>query len=185
MLDSEVGWRGDKITFLKARVADLERELHLARTPSSADRTLESSTPDHGSSSHVLPDPPPPTVPASTRSRVEKAPPIDSSKDSHEVLLDDWLPSLKRAATWNGWTEEEKLLQLAGYLKGRVFQEWQLIDDVEKRTFDLTVKSLHLHLDPGSKAMAAQDFRHLVQKEKEPVAEFIRRLKHAFQVAYG
>ena len=58
MLDSEVGRRGDEITFLKARVADLERELHLARTSSSADRTLESGTPDHGSSSHVLPDHP-------------------------------------------------------------------------------------------------------------------------------
>ena len=186
MLDSEVGRRGDKIAFLKARVADLEQKLHLAWTPSSADRTLESSTPDHGSSSHVLPDPPPSTVPASTRSRVGKAPPIDSfSGDSHEVLFDDWLPSLERAATWNGWTEEEKLLQLAGYLKGRAFQEWQLIDDVEKRTFDLAVKSSHLHLDPGSKAMAAQDFRHLAQKEKELVAEFIRRLERAFQVAYG
>ena len=88
-------------------------EMHLARISSSAGRTPESSTLDHGSSFHVPIDLPPPrdrTVPTSTHSRVGKAPPIDSfSGDMHEVLLDDWLPSLERAATLNGWSEEKLL----------------------------------------------------------------------------
>ncbi len=33
--------------------------------------------------------------------------------------------------------------------------------------------------------MAAQDFRHLVQNENEPVADYIRRLERSFRVAYG
>lgn len=34
------------------------------------------------------------------------------------MCLRDWLPSLNRAAQWNGWESEELLMQLAGYLKG-------------------------------------------------------------------
>lgn len=33
--------------------------------------------------------------------------------------------------------------------------------------------------------MAAQDFRHTSQKSDESVADFIRRLEHTFQIAYG
>ena len=40
-------------------------------------------------------------------------------------------------------------------------------------------------MDPGSKTMAAQDFRHSAQLESESVADFIRRLEEAYQIAYG
>ena len=64
-----------------------------------------------------------PTIPvaASTRpTRRGKAPPVDSfSGEDAETTLDDWLPSLQKAAEWNGWAEDEKLMQLAGYLCGR------------------------------------------------------------------
>ena len=33
--------------------------------------------------------------------------------------------------------------------------------------------------------LAAQDFRHLSQKEHESVSDFITRLKKTFQLAYG
>ena len=45
-----------------------------------------------------------------------KAPPVDSfTGEDAEITLDDWLSSLQRAAEWNGWVQEEKLTQLAGY----------------------------------------------------------------------
>ena len=40
-------------------------------------------------------------------------------------------------------------------------------------------------LDPGGKAMAAQDFRHCSQSEGENVGDFIRRLERTFRLAYG
>ena len=40
-------------------------------------------------------------------------------------------------------------------------------------------------LDPGIKALAAQDFRHTVQSPKESVSDFIRRLEQVFRRAYG
>ena len=39
-----------------------------------------------------------------------KAPPIDAfDGESLEVKFDDWYPMLQRAATWNGWSEQETL----------------------------------------------------------------------------
>ena len=70
------------------------------------------------------------SVPEVTQSRETpkprrgKAPPVYIfSGESLDLLLDDWLPSLQRAADWNGWTDKEQLLQLAGHLRGRAFQE--------------------------------------------------------------
>ena len=46
-----------------------------------------------------------------------KAPPVESfSGENEAVRIDDWLPALERAATWNDWSEEDRLLQLAGHL---------------------------------------------------------------------
>ena len=98
------------------------------------------------------------------------------------MQLDDWLPSLERASLWNGWSDGDKLLQLAGHLRGRAFLEWNLLASDEKGTFSGAVEA---RLDPGSKTMAAQDFRHSAQLENESVADFIRRLEKTFQIAYG
>ena len=38
-----------------------------------------------------------------------------------------WKPSLERASLWNAWSEEEQMIQLAGYLRGRALQEWNLL----------------------------------------------------------
>ena len=40
-------------------------------------------------------------------------------------------------------------------------------------------------LDPGSKIIAAQEFRHMAQKPTELVTDFIHRLEQAFRRAYG
>ena len=65
-----------------------------------------------------------------------KAPPVDSFKGSDpELRFDDWLPTLERAANWNGWSEDEKLMQLAGYLHGRAACEYSLLFSEEKQSF--------------------------------------------------
>lgn len=58
-----------------------------------------------------------------------KAPPVDAfTGEDPGVRFEDWLPSLRRAATWNGWDANELLLQLAGHLRGRAQQEYNLLD---------------------------------------------------------
>ena len=48
-----------------------------------------------------------------------KAPPIDEfTGEDRRITSDDWLPILERAAIWNGWTQDELLIQLTGYLRG-------------------------------------------------------------------
>ena len=115
-----------------------------------------------------------------------KAPPVSSfTGEDVECQMDEWLPSLERASVWNNWTEEEKLLQLAGHLQGRALQEWNLLKPQDKTTFQQAVDSLRSRIDPANKAAAAQDFRHTTQREVEAVADFVRRLERVFRVAYG
>ena len=99
--------------------------------------------------------------------------------------MDEWLPCLDRASVWNDWTEQEKLLQLAGHLDGRALQEWNLIKPGEKTNFVKAVETLRSRIDPANKSAAAQDFRHTTQRESESVSDFIRRLERMFRVAYG
>ena len=147
--------------------------LSLTTTPLLPGRTLVDTTPVSSTARTV-------TV------RRGKAPPVgEFTAEDIEVQLDDWLPSLERASVWNSWSEEERLMQLAGHLKGRALQEWNLMRTEDKSTFASAVQGLRTRIDPGSKALAAQDFRHTAQKEGEAVADFIRRLERTFRVAYG
>lgn len=107
------------------------------------------------------------------------------SGEDESIRLDDWLPALQRAATWNNWPEEDHLLQLAGHLRGRALQEWELIPENLKGAIGTAVDALRDRLDPGGKVLAVQDFRHATQKADENVADFIRRLERCFRVAYG
>lgn len=95
------------------------------------------------------------------------------SGKSDDMQLDDWLPSLGRASLWNGWSDGHKLLQLAGHLRGRALQEWNLLGNDEKGMFSEAVEALPACLGPRSKTMAAQDFRHTAQLKNETVADFI------------
>ena len=155
---------------------------------------------EHATTSPTSPTSPPPPPPRSSErtagappmglpsreARRGKAPPIiPFSGESFDMQLDDWLPSLERASLWNGWSDGDKLLQLAGHLRGRALQEWNLLGSDDKITFSSAVEALQARLDPGSKTMAAQDFRHSAQLENESVADFIRRLEKTFQIAYG
>ena len=125
-------------------------------------------------------------TPTAPEPRRGKAPPIAFfSGDDPALLLDDWIPSLERAAQWNGWTSQEKLIQLPGYLMGRALQEWHLLTSDEQKSYSAALDALRSRLDPGNKTMAAQEFRHSLQRPKESVTEFIRRIEKAYLIAYG
>ena len=118
--------------------------------------------------------------------RKGKAPPVDLfTGEDPEVRFVDWLPTLTRASRWNEWTPEESLMQLAGHLRGHALQEWTLLEDREKNSWDDAVAALCTRLDPGNKVLAAQDFRHTMQKDAEVVADFVRKLERTFRIAYG
>ena len=115
-----------------------------------------------------------------------KAPPIDPFHGNDpDVRLDDWLATLERAAIWNGWSDDEKLMQLAGHLRGKAAREYALLSPEEKRSFALAVQALRAHLESGRYALAAQDFQNAIQREKESVPDYISRLEQSFQFAYG
>ena len=120
---------------------------------------------------------------ASTTTRRGKAPPVDTF--SGDTRFEDWLPALKRAAAWNSWSSEETLLQLAGHLRGRALEEWNLMNDDEKEGLEKATDTLKKRLDPISRMLAAQDFRRATQQDDEPIADYIRRLEQTFRVAYG
>ena len=144
---------------------------------------------EHDSSSESESDHPQIDLPRSsacTLPRKGRAPPIDQyTGENPEVRFDDWLPSLDRAASWNSWSESERLIQLAGHLRGRALQEWDLMEETDRGTWSKALPVLRERLDQGTKVLAAQDFRHTTQKETEKVADFVRRLERVFHIAYG
>ena len=94
-----------------------------------------------------------------------KALPIDPfSGENTEFCFEDWLPSLEHAVTWNRWSDYEKLFLLAGHLRGKALQEWNLVPEEEKSMFQGAVEKLRDVLGPGSRVLAAQDFRHTCQE---------------------
>lgn len=76
-------------------------------------------------------------------------------------------------------------MQLAGRLRGRALLEWNLLSADEKSTYPAATQALRVRLDPGSQVLAAQDFRHAIQRDDEPVSDCVRRIERCFQVAYG
>ena len=88
-----------------------------------------------------------------------KAPPVDTFMgEEAELRLENWLPTLERASSWNGWTQEELLMQFAGYLRGQALQEWNLLGPEERETYETATQALRTQLDPGGRALAVQDF---------------------------
>ena len=117
---------------------------------------------------------------------IGKAPPVDPyTGEDPEVRWEDWLPTFERAASWNKWTDEEKVIQLAGHLRQKALLEWNLIDVTDRDVYERACKQMQARLDLGGKAVAAQDFHHTVQGETELVANFVRRLERVFRRAYG
>ena len=56
---------------------------------------------------------------------------------------------------------------------------------MDHKTLTRALPALRQQLDQESKILAAQDFRHTVQKEPEKVADFIHRLERAFHITSG
>ena len=76
-------------------------------------------------------------------------------------------------------------MQLPGYLRDRALREWCLLNPSEQQSYQSAIEALRIRLDPGSKTVAAQEFRHSLQRDGESVSDFIRRLEKKYQVAYG
>ena len=172
---------------LTAKIAELNRRLLGSATEVDSTRAIHpppvSGPIRTGAASLTVP--PEVRVPPAPLRR-GKAPPVSEfSGEDLECQLDDWLPSLQRASVWNAWAAEERMMQLAGHLKGRALQEWNLLRPEERESFEKAVEALRSRLDPGSKAVAAQDFRHTMQRDSEPVSDFVRRLERTFRIAYG
>ena len=81
--------------------------------------------------------------------------------------------TLERAATWNGWTPDETLMQLAGHLRGRASQKWQLLLPENRASYQVAVKALREKLDPGNQTLAALDFCHTSQQSSETALDSI------------
>lgn len=92
---------------------------------------------------------------------------------------------MDRVSAWNVWSRQETLLQLAGYLRGRALQEWNLLSTEEQSEYGVAVKALRQRLDQGSLIVAVQDFWHVCQNESEMVTDHIRRLERCYQLACG
>ena len=84
------------------------------------------------------------------------------------------LPSIVLYTSWNGWSDGESLKQLAGHLRGRALQEWNLLCEEEKATYQAAIHALRIRLNPGNRVLAAQDFRHAIQKESEGISDYVR-----------
>lgn len=126
------------------------------------------------------------TIVTSRRVQRGKAPPVECfSGEDANVTWDDWLATLEHAAIWYGWNKDEKLLQLAGHLKDKAIQEWNLMEDSDKSSYNRATVALKGRIDQGSSKLAAQDFCHAAQRAKETVAEFIHWLEKIFRRAYG
>ena len=86
---------------------------------------------------------------------------------------------------WNDWSMEEKIIQLAEHLKGRVLQEYNLLGEEQLSTYEHATQAVRERLDPASKVLAGHDFLHTAQQEGESVADFLRWLERVFHIAYG
>ena len=190
--DEAVSAKDAEIDSLKARIAELEASCLAPVTHPTHLPDVELSHPvpvctmpasyssphsDHTTSRAGL---------ARSTPRRGKAPPVSEfTSEDPDCTLDDWLPSLERAITWNAWTEEEQTIQLTGHLKSRALQEWNLLQPEDRASFNKAVDALRARLDFGSKALAAQDFRHATQRDRESVSDFVGHLERLFRIAYG
>ena len=180
--DSLVASKEEEIKALQGRMAELEAP----KTGSVSSSLLHGV---HLASDAIESRVTEPSHPASEPrpvSRQGKAPPIDPfDGETVGITFEDWLPTLQRAATWNGWTDDDCLVQLAGYLRKRALQEWNVLTGEEKKTILSATAALHDRLDTNNRVLAAQDFRHTIQRPTESVAEYIRRIEQTYRTAYG
>ncbi len=169
--DTECCNKDTIIATLEARVRELESTgapvgdvtVHSAEVPAASSATSVGSEPSLSSIGVATSRVGPGQRPVGRRG---KAPPVDPfSAENPEVRLDDWFPTLDRATVWNGWSDEEALMQLAGHLRGKALREWNLLNKEQKTTYKDAITALRLRIDPQNRVIAATDFRHALQAE--------------------
>jgi len=94
-------------------------------------------------------------------------------------LWDEWLPIFKGAAEWKNWSDNEWLLQIAGYAK------FLLLDPSQKSTYAQAVSAFSSKFNYRNCSLAAQDSRHAEQGSSETVFDYILRLVKIFRQLYG
>jgi len=91
-----------------------------------------------------------------------KAPLVETfAGEGIDMLFEEWLPSFECVVAWYDWSENEKLIQLAGHLKGKVQQEWSLLSPSCRGQLRLSYEQDKL--DPSRKALVVQDFQNCVR----------------------
>ena len=60
-----------------------------------------------------------------------------------------------------------------------------MLDSKDKASYHSTITALRERLDPGNQNLATLDFCHASQKPSESVSDFLRRLEHCYQIAFG
>ena len=63
-------------------------------------------------------------------------------------------------------------MQLAGYLRNRALQEWNLLSQGDCNILKAAVKTLRVKLDAGNQTLSALDAHHAMQKDSEAVADY-------------
>ena len=91
---------------------------------------------------------------------------------------------MERAATWNGWTEQERLLQLAGHLRVGPYRSGAYYRMPTSRRWLVPWRPFVVGWNLAA-MLGALEFKHRAQQPKEGVCDFITRMEKAFREAYG
>ena len=85
----------------------------------------------------------------------------------------DFLDDFKRAATLNGWSNEDLAIGLPLYLKGHASAWFQSLGNADGKTFDQLKALMKEHFVSGASAWRFREtWGQRRQLEKEPVSEY-------------
>ena len=105
------------------------------------------------------------------RSKLVVSSPVFRGDDSEDVF--DFLDNFKRAATLNGWSNEDLAVGLPLYLKGHASAWFKSLGNVDGKTFDQLKALVTEHFASGASAWRIrQTLGQRCQLEKEPVSEY-------------
>ena len=97
--------------------------------------------------------------------------PVFRGDESEDVF--DFLDNFKRAATLNGWSNEDLAIGLPLYLKGYASPWFKSMGNVDGETFDRLKALMTEHFASGASAWRIrQPLGQRRQLEKEPVSEY-------------
>ena len=105
------------------------------------------------------------------RSKLVVSFPVFRGDESEDVF--DFLDNFKRAATLNGWSNEDLAVGLPLYLKGHASAWFKSLGNVDGKTFDQLKALMTEHFASGASAWRIrQTLGQRRQLEKEPVSEY-------------